>query len=201
MRNMYLTRAEERYRDSIIFFLLLEVITVLLILLLGILTLVRVNAIMEKQLEFEQKLEVSTVDPVEKSGLEVKLEAQIISDSERKLVESVIAAEARGEEGIASKMAIAQVVRDRMAWGLTAEEVVTAPNQFASPYVGDLEQAVADEIKEAVVRVFDGGERIFAEPTTHFYATYISAPYWTEEKVCRGTIGIHRFYGGETNGN
>lgn len=118
----------------------------------------------------------------------------LITESERGLVEAVIAAEARGEEGLAAKMAVAQTIRDRMLWGLTAREVVTAPKQFATPYYGYIEPHVQAEIKEAVVRVFDTGERVFEEPTTHFHALEVT-PGWTRDKVFRGQIGRHRFYG------
>ena len=109
-------------------------------------------------------------------------------DSERELIERVVAAEARGEEYI-GMVAVAQTIKDRGdLWGMTYTEVVNAPNQYAPPYSG----TISDEVKQAVSDVFDNGCRAFEEPITHFHSG--SAPYWANEKVNRGTIGRHSFY-------
>lgn len=109
-------------------------------------------------------------------------------ESERELIERVVAAEARGEEYI-GMVAVAQTIKDRGdLWGMTYTEVVNAPNQYAPPYRG----TISDEVKQAVSDVFDNGYRAFEEPITHFHSG--SAPYWANEKVNRGTIGRHSFY-------
>ena len=113
-----------------------------------------------------------------------------LTREERDLVERIVAAEARGEpiEGI---MAVAQCIRDRsQLWGMTVTEVCLAPGQFAAPYQGK----ISPEVVQAVWAVFDLGISIFKIPTTHFHADYVS-PYWAADKVSRGSIGAHLFYG------
>ncbi len=113
-----------------------------------------------------------------------------LSDEDRDLIERVVAAEARSQsyEGM---VGVAQVIRERAeCWGFTAREVVTAKNQFAAPFRGE----VSDEIKAAVSAVFDDGARVFAENTTHFHATYVN-PWWNKCKTYRGTIDAHLFWG------
>lgn len=113
-----------------------------------------------------------------------------LTREERDLVERIVAAEARGEpiEGI---MAVAQVIRDRATeWGMSVKDVCLAPGQFAKPYQGE----ISAEVVQAVWAVFDEGMSVLEIPTTHFHADYVS-PYWTADKVSRGQIGCHRFYG------
>lgn len=123
----------------------------------------------------------------EETPAEVVTVAEI---EERDLVERVVAAEARGEsyEGM---VAVAQTIKDRGDyWGMTYSEVVTAPNQYAAPYSGE----ISETVKKAVSDVFDHGARAFEEPTTHFHNLSVS-PYWAENKTCRGQRGNHVFYG------
>ncbi len=113
-----------------------------------------------------------------------------LTDEELDIVCRVVMGEARGEpyEG---KMAVAQVVRDRAtSWGKPVTEIVAAPNQFAEPFKGE----ITDECQIAVMEVFENGESILEYPTTHFHADYVN-PYWAKEKVNRGTISRHKFYG------
>lgn len=116
----------------------------------------------------------------------------VINETERDLIERVVAAEARGEcfEGLC---AVAQTIKDRGdSWGMSYTEVVSAPYQFAKPYNGE----ISDDVKQAVSCVFDQGYRVFDETTTHFYAwDQIAPPSWTKEKVYLGNIGGHAFYG------
>ena len=112
-----------------------------------------------------------------------------LTAEERELVCRVVSAESRGED-LQGQMAVAQVILDRsQLWGMTVTEVVTAPNQFAMPYKGEM----SDKTYLAVANVFDGNMRVFEEPTTHFYSGD-NEPYWTSDKVNRGKIGNHRFY-------
>lgn len=112
-----------------------------------------------------------------------------ISDTDREMVERVVAAESRGQS-LLGQLAVAQVIFDRSTlWNKTIEEVLTAPSQFAKPYTGE----ISDTTKEAVYRVFVLHERAFEEPTTHFYAYAVCTPHWADTKVSRGIIGAHRF--------
>lgn len=110
-----------------------------------------------------------------------------LTPEERDLVCRVVSAEARGED-LQGQMAVAQTILDRSElWNMTPTEVVQAPGQYAAPYQGK----ISDEIRLAVANVFDGGVRVFQEPTTHFAE---GDPYWAAGKVDRGSIGRHKFY-------
>ena len=114
----------------------------------------------------------------------------MLTSEERDLVERIVASEAMGEP-IEGMMAVAQVIRDRsQLWGMTVTEVCLAPGQFAAPYQGE----ISPEVVQAVWAVFDEGMSVLEIPTTHFHADYVS-PYWTADKVSRGSIGAHLFYG------
>lgn len=113
-----------------------------------------------------------------------------LTDDERDLVERIVMSEAQGD-GIEGMMAVAQVIRDRSyTWNQPITQVCLAKGQFASPYRGE----VPVEAWIAVSKVFDGGQSVLEVPTTHFYADYIAAPDWTENKVNRGKIGTHLFW-------
>ena len=115
-----------------------------------------------------------------------------ISLEERDLVERIVAAEARGEPQRA-KDAVAQTVLDRSThWGCSIAEVCTTTKQYASPYKGEISQ----EVKQAVVNVFDYGFRVYEEPTFMLHDTSVT-PYWADEHVFRGRIGKLVFYGGK----
>lgn len=121
----------------------------------------------------------------------VVVEAPVLTPDTRDLVERVVYTESGGEPTIESEMAVAQVIKDRAdLWGRDVEEVILQPYQFGKP--SEIED-VPDRTKEAVRKVFDEGERIFVEPTTHFYAYELCSPGWAETKVTRGVIGGHRF--------
>lgn len=115
----------------------------------------------------------------------------VITDDERKLIEKVVAAEARGES-MECMMAVAQVIRDRC---ITREQspikVLTTPNQFAEPYEGK----ITDRIKDAVSFTFDEGHSAFEYPATHFYASHlIDQPDWAEGMQYLGEIDGVSFY-------
>jgi hypothetical protein len=110
-----------------------------------------------------------------------------LTPEERDLVERVVASESRGED-LQGQMAVAQTILDRAElWNMTVAEVVQAPGQYASPYQGE----ISDSIHLAVANVFDGGVRVFQEPTTHFAK---GTPYWAEGKINRGNVGRHTFW-------
>lgn len=114
-----------------------------------------------------------------------------ITDEERELIEKVVAAEARGES-IECMMAVAQTIRDRcITREQTVTEVLTAQNQFAMPYEGE----ITDRLSDAVRFTFDEGISTFEYPTTHFYASHlIEPPDWTYEMEFLGEIDGVSFY-------
>lgn len=113
-----------------------------------------------------------------------------LTTEERKLVERVVAAEARGES-IECQMAVAQTIMDRCTTrGQTVTQVCTAPYQFAAPYQGE----ISEKTQDAVRFVFDDGAKVF-DKVTHFYASHlIDPPYWTESKEFKGEINGVSFY-------
>ena len=133
--------------------------------------------------------QVDVAEPVLETNQTV---VQLETVADRNLIERVCYAEAGGEpDPVTAQMAVANVILDRMTlWGKSAEEVLTAPKQFAKP---STIETVPPETKEAVSRVFDKGERIFAEPTTHFFNPTMCDPVWAKTKINRGEIGNHRF--------
>lgn len=184
-------------RRSTRYITILKITIVIVILLIGILTLIRLDTIMSDQYMIF-KTQSDCMDQImwlrqEVDELKDDPEASIhypLTREERDLVERIVAAEARGES-LEGMMAVAQVIRDRsQLWGMTVTEVCLAPGQFAAPYQGE----ISPEIVQAVWAVFDEGMSVLEIPTTHFHADYVS-PYWTESKVSRGSVGAHRFYG------
>lgn len=136
-------------------------------------------------------VEVARVMPAADPPVEIEVIEPVITASERDLIERVVFTESGGEPSIESEMAVAQVIKDRSElWGKSVTAVLTAPKQFGKPSKIDI---VPDRTKEAVRRVFDQGERVFAEPTTHFYAYNLCSPGWAETKTSRGVIANHRF--------
>lgn len=148
---------------------------------------VQADTLLELQAHREQ-MEQPVVEPVAQESEPVSLS---MTAEETELIARVIMAEARGS-GVDGMMAVAQTIYDRsVLWGKTPTEVVTAPKQYASPYKGEISE---DAIK-AVTAVFCEGERVWEEPTTHFYSEKMDIPpYWTEGKVNRGSRGGNSFW-------
>jgi spore germination cell wall hydrolase CwlJ-like protein len=140
------------------------------------------------------KAEDKYIDEQKKPASNRLFSASNLTQSDREIIERVVAAEARGETvngepDVKAMMAVAQTIRDRSsAWKMTPVEVVTQKGQYAAPYEGE----ISDPIREAVRRVFDEGESVLEVPTTHFFSG--STPSWAAEKVSRGRIGSHEFY-------
>lgn len=112
----------------------------------------------------------------------------ILSDGDQELITRVVMAEARGS-GFEGMAAVAQVIKDRsVLWGMSPQEVVTAPAQFAKPYQGEISETARWSVKA----VFDYDYRIIADPVTHFNSG--TDPYWTDAKVSRGSYGGNRFW-------
>ena len=177
---------------------ILEIVAITAILLIGIHAINQLDAIMTQQAHIiktqadamDQLMWIrQDIDALQEPEIDDSSEVMLTSE-ERDLVERIVASEARGEpiEGI---MAVAQCIRDRsQLWGMTVTEVCLAPGQFAAPYQGE----ISPEVVQAVWAVFDEGMSVLEIPTTHFHADYVS-PYWTADKVSRGSIGAHLFYG------
>lgn len=183
--NSAIRRAERRSRQQFVGNCL-KAMLIMLILTIGAITLIRVNYIMKVQQDIADTLTQiqidQSIDDEQKTTSQVNLEPQ-----ERELVARVVAAEARGED-LQGMMAVAQVILDRsVLWDMTPTEVVTAPDQFADPYQGE----ISDSVSLAVANVFDGGQRVYKEPITHFYSG--PEPYWASGKQSRGSIGRHEF--------
>ena len=105
----------------------------------------------------------------------------------------VVAAECRGEP-IEGQMAVAQTIMETSkVTGMTPEQVVKVPNQYASPISIDL---VNDSVKEACERVLVNGESVTNEPIRYFYSTmdgFVSK--WHENSLeYVMTIGNHKFF-------
>jgi len=132
----------------------------------------------------------------ELKNLNAELESDLIERYERmntlddaEAVIRVVMAEARGTS-LKSQMAVAQTILDRsMEWGVSSSDVISAPYQYAKPYKGE----ISDLSEEAVKKVYWDGERVFDDPTTHFYALTIDAPEWAYTKTERGIIEGHRY--------
>ena len=130
--------------------------------------------------------EKEEVEATSDSGLEN--DCLLKTEAEREMIERVVMAESMGEP-FEGQVAVAQTILDRaVLWDMTPVEVISQNSQYADMYPGDISQSV----KDAVAAVFDQGHRAFEEPTTHF-ATY--EPWWASEKVNRGEIGGHTFWG------
>ena len=208
MRDRWEEIKEERIRDRRkqrrglahelrAYIIIAKIIVITCMLLMGLHVINQLDAIMTQQAHII-KTQADAMDQLmwlrqEVDELKDDPEASIhypLTREERDLVERIVAAEARGEpiEGI---MAVAQCIRDRsQLWGMTVTDVCLAPGQFADPYQGE----ISPEVVQAVWAVFVEGMSVLEIPTTHFHADYVS-PYWTADKVSRGSIGSHRFYG------
>lgn len=154
------------------------IIAILVIMLIGILAFLKADSVLAKQRpDYQEYIKTESVE-------------QWLSDHDRNIIERVVAGEARGES-FYGQLAVAQTIHDRaMLSGMNPADIATQPYQYAEPYQGE----ISESVKLAVVYIFDRGIMIFDEPTTHFYATWIDEPYWTADKVCRGQLGVHRFY-------
>lgn len=70
--------------------------------------------------------------------------------TDREIIARVVAAEARGERFV-GKVAVAAVVINRAReFGMTIEEVVTSPNQFAWPYDGEVSVSCYEAVDYAL---------------------------------------------------
>ena len=92
-------------------------------------------------------------------------------------------------EPFEAKMAVAQTIYDRMNdYGQPLDEAISTYSQ------SDNGEPTA-EVKAAVSMVFDKGVRVYDGGTYQFHDDSVS-PYWTANKIKRGSIGRLTFYGG-----
>lgn len=126
---------------------------------------------------------------VDVSEMETTTPRYALTASERNLVERVVMAEAEGE-GFDGQRLVAQcILNTSEAMDLRPDEVVLAPNQYASPA-----EEVSQEVKEAVSAVFDDGDMATDEPIRWFYAPRYVYSAWHESKTFVLEYGGHRFF-------
>lgn len=177
---------------------ILEIVAITVILLINIHVINQLDEVMAQQQIHDKTMSDcmdqliyvrQVIDALQEPEIDDSSEVMLTS-KERDLVERIVASEARGEP-IEGMMAVAQCIRDRsQLWEMAVTEVCLAPSQFAAPYQGE----ISPEVVQAVRAVFDEGMSVLEIPTTHFHADYVS-PYWAADKVSRGNIGAHLFYG------
>lgn len=112
-----------------------------------------------------------------------------LTDAERDIVERVVMAEAGGE-GFDGQRLVAQcILNTSEAMDLRPDEVVLAPNQYASPAA-----EASQEVKDAVSAVFDAGDMATDEPIRFFYAPAYVYSAWHESKRYVLTYKNHKFF-------
>lgn len=109
--------------------------------------------------------------------------------SERDIVERVVMAEAGGEGYDGQRLVAQCILNTAEAMDLRPDEVVLAPNQYASPAA-----EASQEVKDAVSAVFDDGDMVTDEPIRWFYAQRYVYSAWHESKVFVLEHGGHRFF-------
>lgn len=151
---------------------------------------VQAEYIPEEQEITVSKTEVFDAAPAEIEEPEEPAEPRYaLTDDEREIVERVVMAEAEGE-GFDGQRLVAQcILNTAEAMDLRPDEVVLAPNQYATPA-----QDASREVKEAVSAVFDDGNMVTDEPIQWFYAPRYVSSAWHESKVFVLEYGGHRFF-------
>ena len=151
---------------------------------------VQAEYIPEEQEITVSKTEVFEAAPVEIEDPEEPAEPRYaLTDDEREIVERVVMAEAEGE-GFDGQRLVAQcILNTAEAMDLRPDEVVLAPNQYATPA-----QEASREVKDAVSAVFDDGNMVTDEPIQWFYAPRYVSSAWHESKAFVLEYGGHRFF-------
>lgn len=142
------------------------------------------------------KAEVVTYDPppapmpeVDVSEMESATPRYALTVSERAIVERVVMAEAGGEGYDGQRLVAQCILNTSEAMDLRPDEVVLAPNQYASPAA-----EASQEVKDAVSAVFDAGDMATDEPIRWFYAPRYVYSAWHENKAFVLEYGGHRFF-------
>lgn len=142
------------------------------------------------------KAEVVTYAPppepmpeVDISEVESTTPRYALTVSERDIVERVVMAEAGGE-GFDGQRLVAQcILNTAEAMDMRPDEVVTAPNQYASPA-----EHASEMVMDAVSAVFDDGDMVTDEPIRWFYAPKYVYSAWHESKEFVLEHRAHRFF-------
>lgn len=137
-----------------------------------------------------KKAKVAKVTKVEHTDAtkEVKKAYFELSNQERKVVERIVAGEARGES-LKGQMLVAQCILNACLKDDLSPSKVRTKYQY-SGWSND----VSDSVKEAVERVFDNGETVVDEPILYFYAPKICTSTWHETLNFVIEVGCHRFF-------
>lgn len=191
MRSYYPNKHERDSSSDHFIQKIMLAISIMLIITIGGVCIIKLNYLMKMQTDLADQSNYirQEVECLQSEPIIDDLSYVFLTDKQRDLIERVVASEARGES-LEGQMAVAQTILDRAElWNMSVDEVVTAPAQYAEPYNG----TISDNTRIAVANVFDQGIRIFSEPITHFYSGD-NEPYWTDNKVNRGSIGSHKFY-------
>lgn len=126
---------------------------------------------------------------VDVSELETTATRYALTDAERDIVERVVMAEAEGE-GFDGQRLVAQcILNTAEAMDMRPDEVVLAPNQYASPAA-----EASQEVKDAVSAVFDDGDMVTDEPIRWFYNDKLVYSEWHEGKRFVMYFGNHKFF-------
>lgn len=126
---------------------------------------------------------------VDVSEMESATPRYSLTVSERDIVERVVMAEAGGE-GFDGQRLVAQcILNTAEAMDLRPDEVVLAPNQYASPAA-----EASQEVKDAVSAVFDDGDMVTDEPIRWFYNDKLVYSEWHEGKRFVMYFGNHKFF-------
>lgn len=126
---------------------------------------------------------------VDVSEMETTTPRYALTVSERDIVERVVMAEAGGE-GFDGQRLVAQcILNTAEAMDMRPDEVVIAPNQYASPAA-----EASQEVKDAVSAVFDDGDMVTDEPIRWFYNDKLVYSEWHEGKRFVMYFGNHKFF-------
>lgn len=126
---------------------------------------------------------------VDVSEMETTTPRYALTVSERDIVERVVMAEAGGE-GFDGQRLVAQcILNTAEAMDMRPDEVVLAPNQYASPAA-----EASQEVKDAVSAVFDDGDMVTDEPIRWFYNDKLVYSEWHEGKRFVMYFGNHKFF-------
>lgn len=112
-----------------------------------------------------------------------------MTEEERTIVEAVVAAESKGEDFNGQCLVAQCILNTAEATGKRPDEVVLAPNQYATP---DYENGYL--VSAAVSAVFDDGYQVTEEPIRYFYAPAWGTSKWHESQDFVIEHGGHRFF-------
>ena len=148
----------------------------------------QVTELTEEQFEVNQQLKELFTEELTESPKAKTVEEPKPTLSGLEAVENMVALEAKGES-YEGQCLVAQCIKNRSElWGMSIEDVVNAPGQFASGYTN-----VTDSVKKAVNAVFNENYVVVDEPITHFHNPTVH-PSWADSKTMVIREGNHFFY-------